>query len=114
MRITREECALHAKANDCWIVISGKVYDVTQYLDEHPGGGDLILAVGGKDATADFEDAGHTTRARSALDDLCIGECEEGGEPPVVAPPLAPPAEVETLFGALRRWAGRRRRFSGD
>ncbi len=38
----------HNKEDDCWTVYQGKVYDVTQYLDYHPGGrGKLMLAAGG-------------------------------------------------------------------
>ncbi|KAF2560168.1 hypothetical protein F2Q68_00014131 [Brassica cretica] len=42
-----EEVAAHNKQDDCWIVIDGKVYDVTPYMDEHPGGDDVLLAVTG-------------------------------------------------------------------
>ena len=34
----------HSKEEDCWLVIDGNVYDVTPFLDEHPGGFDIILA----------------------------------------------------------------------
>lgn len=33
----------HTTEDDCWIAISGKVYDVTHFLDEHPGGFDIIV-----------------------------------------------------------------------
>ena len=33
----------HTTEDDCWIAINGKVYDVTQFLDEHPGGFDIIV-----------------------------------------------------------------------
>ncbi len=35
----------------CYVTIGTKVYDVTSFLDDHPGGGDLILDYGGKDVT---------------------------------------------------------------
>lgn len=44
---TLEDCKAHNKEEDCWLVISGKVYDVTQFLDEHPGGFDIVLAATG-------------------------------------------------------------------
>lgn len=34
----------HSREDDCWLVIDGEVYDVTTFLDEHPGGFDIILA----------------------------------------------------------------------
>ena len=34
---TRQEVAAHNTAQDCWIVVDNGVYDVTQWLDKHPG-----------------------------------------------------------------------------
>lgn len=45
---TLEECAKHSTEKDCWLVIHGKVYDVTEFLDEHPGGYDIVVANTGK------------------------------------------------------------------
>ena len=41
--IALEECKLHTTEKTCWIVVHGKVYDVTDFLEEHPGGFDIIL-----------------------------------------------------------------------
>lgn len=46
--ITLQDCKAHNKEEDCWLVISGKVYDVTEFLDEHPGGFDIVLAATGR------------------------------------------------------------------
>lgn len=48
---TREEVFQHRKKNDCWIILSGEVYDVTSWLSKHPGGTRLLLHYGGEDAT---------------------------------------------------------------
>ena len=37
-----EEVFKHKTADDCWLLIEGKVYDVTKYLDEHPGGSGTV------------------------------------------------------------------------
>jgi cytochrome b involved in lipid metabolism len=42
-----DDCKQHTKEQDCWIVLSGKVYDVSEFLDEHPGGFDIVLAATG-------------------------------------------------------------------
>jgi len=55
------------------------VYNVTEYLDEHPGGGEVMLSVAGKDATEDFEDVGHSNHARSMLAKYELGAFA-GGE----------------------------------
>ncbi|CAN6976044.1 hypothetical protein IGI04_036944 [Brassica rapa subsp. trilocularis] len=78
-----EEVAAHNKQDDCWIVIDGKVYDVTPYMDEHPGGDDVLLAVTGKDATDEFEDAGHSKTARELMEEYFIGELDEASLPEI-------------------------------
>jgi len=55
------------------------VYNVTEYLDEHPGGGEVMLSVAGKDATNDFEDVGHSSHARSMLAKYMLADFA-GGE----------------------------------
>lgn len=49
------EVAKHNSRESCWVIIKGKVYDVTDFLDEHPGGASIILRYGGKDATAEYD-----------------------------------------------------------
>ena len=51
-----------------------KVYDVTKYLDDHPGGAEVLLDVAGQDADEFFEDIGHSKEARSELAKHYIGE----------------------------------------
>ena len=47
---------------------------MTKYLDDHPGGEEVLLDRGGKDATEDYEDVGHSAEARKHLDKFEIGE----------------------------------------
>lgn len=41
------EIAKHNSPTSCWLVIHGKVYDVTNFLDQHPGGRSILLKQGG-------------------------------------------------------------------
>ncbi|KAF4651993.1 hypothetical protein FOZ61_010002 [Perkinsus olseni] len=53
-KLTWEEVAQHNSKHDCWTVINGVVYDVTSYLDYHPGGRGELLQGAGKDCTELF------------------------------------------------------------
>lgn len=50
--------------------------DITPFLNEHPGGPDVIVSVSGKDCTQDFEDVGHTDSARRMAEKYVIGKLE--------------------------------------
>jgi L-lactate dehydrogenase (cytochrome) len=46
---TVAEVAKHNTPQDCWIIIEGKVYDVTKFLAEHPGGAKVIMKLAGNE-----------------------------------------------------------------
>lgn len=52
--IAMAEVSLHNTPTDCWSAIDGKVYDLTQWIDKHPGGAVVIKALCGKDGSAGF------------------------------------------------------------
>ncbi|KAL7908881.1 putative fumarate reductase/succinate dehydrogenase [Trichoderma velutinum] len=52
---TMEEIAKHNKKDDLWVVVKGVVLDLTNWLEEHPGGVNAILNFMGRDATEEFE-----------------------------------------------------------
>jgi cytochrome b involved in lipid metabolism len=79
--INRSEVSVHCHENDCWIIINGKVYNVTAFLNEHPGGPEIIQELAGKDATEDFMDTGHSPVAHSTLNKFYVGLAE--GDVPV-------------------------------
>lgn len=69
-------------------MIHDKVYDATNFIDEHPGGEEVLLDVGGQDATEAFEDVGHSDEARSILEGLKTADLKrKPGEAP--APEVA-------------------------
>jgi len=65
------------KSKSIWMVIHDKVYDVTKFLDEHPGGEEILVEHASKDATESFEDVGHSTDAREMMSSYLIGELRE-------------------------------------
>lgn len=48
------ELQQHVTRESCWVVVQGNVYDVTSFLDAHPGGASILLQNAGKDATKQF------------------------------------------------------------
>ncbi|XP_073321182.1 cytochrome b5 type B [Pagrus major] len=71
---TLEEIRVHNMCNDTWLIIHDKIYDITGFLEEHPGGEEVLLEQAGADATESFEDVGHSTDAREMLQQYFIGE----------------------------------------
>ncbi|RVW19114.1 Cytochrome b5 [Vitis vinifera] len=69
-----------------------KVYDVTKFLEDHPGGDDVLLSATGKDATDDFEDVGHSSSARAMMDEFHVGDIDTATIPSKVnyTPPKQP------------------------
>ncbi|CCC06920.1 hypothetical protein SMACR_00944 [Sordaria macrospora] len=53
--LTGVEVAKHNTKDDCWVIVHGKAYDITEFLPEHPGGMKIILKYAGKDATEEFD-----------------------------------------------------------
>ncbi|KAJ8588932.1 cytochrome b5 [Rhizopogon salebrosus TDB-379] len=77
--VTYEELKQNSTKNSLYVLLHAKVYDVTKFIDEHPGGDDVILAEAGKDATQAFEDVGHSDEARELLPNLLVGDFEQDG-----------------------------------
>lgn len=70
---SEKDVAAHDRPSDCWIIVRGVVYDVTSFLESHPGGPLLILSVAGGDATQAFAAPGHSTRAVEQLLSMRVG-----------------------------------------
>ncbi|XP_020213413.1 cytochrome b5 [Cajanus cajan] len=64
---TLSQVSQHKSNKDCWVVINGRVLDVTKFLEEHPGGEEVILEVGGNDATKEFDAIGHSKAAQNVV-----------------------------------------------
>ncbi|AOW03954.1 uncharacterized protein YALI1_D15063g [Yarrowia lipolytica] len=73
---TLKQVAEHKDRNDLWMIINGKVYDISSFVDEHPGGEEVLLDAGGTEATNAFDDVGHSEDAYGILNDLYVGEVD--------------------------------------
>jgi cytochrome b involved in lipid metabolism len=75
---TREEVAKHNTETDLWIILKDqqtaefRVYDLTPYVDEHPGGPAIMRNAGG-DASEGFFDSQHTPSVFLLVEEYCIG-----------------------------------------
>jgi len=99
--LTYAEVAAHSSKKDLYVVIHDKVYNTSSFVDEHPGGEEVLLDVGGQDATEAFEDVGHSDEAREILQGLLIGNLKraEGDPAPKVTTPPTKPAAVNQSSG---------------
>lgn len=75
---TAAEVSDHNSEDDCWMIINAKVYNVTTYINKHPGGEEILQGCG-VDATEMFEGRPttgqpHSRSAESLLESYYIGE----------------------------------------
>ncbi|XP_020213861.1 cytochrome b5 isoform X2 [Cajanus cajan] len=92
--LTFEEVAKHNHKKDCWIIVHGKVYDITPFLDDHPGGDEVLVAATEKDATIDFEDVGHSDSATEMMERYLIGKVDTATLPAKVNHIQQPPTQA--------------------
>ena len=67
-RAMPDRVAASAAADACVLVVDGRALDVTAFLDQHPGGGELLTEFRGRDASLAFDEVGHSFFARAMLD----------------------------------------------
>jgi cytochrome b involved in lipid metabolism len=80
-KYTMEEIGKHCTRESAWIAIHADIYDVSKFLDEHPGGEEVLLEQAGKDGSEAFDDVGHSTDAREMMKQYKIGElCDKDKE----------------------------------
>ena len=76
-RVKLEITIFNTQINKRKLIHWSKVYDVTKFLSEHPGGEEILLECAGVDATEGFEDVGHSADARELLEDYLVGDLRE-------------------------------------
>jgi len=68
------DVATHNGRASCWTIVNGAVYDVTAFIDKHPGGAENVLKLCGKDGSVLFgAKHGGQAKPEAALESLKIG-----------------------------------------
>ena len=93
------EISKHNKQSDCWLLISGKVYDITSFFGSHPGGSKVMAATCGTDATIAYmtqdpnatsstNRSAHSSKATNMLTSYYLGDFNQkiGGQNKIVTP----------------------------
>lgn len=93
------EVAKHDKIDDCWVVIDGYVYDLTDFISSHPGGPEIIKNNSGKDVTSIFS----PIHASDVIEKYIGAEQRMGpldGKMPddLICPPLTPGETPEDVI----------------
>ncbi|KAF9167535.1 fatty acid alpha-hydroxylase [Actinomortierella ambigua] len=104
--VTADEVAQHKTASSCWVVYKGKVYDVTSFLEDHPGGEEYILDHAAQDITdvmADELSHSHSDGAYEMLDDFFVGILASHSKDDNNNTAGARVAEQQDMDGGLRK-----------
>eukprot|EP00439_Symbiodinium_sp_Y106_P048648 s5862_g6.t1 len=110
-KITVAELEKHSSEDNAWMAVHGLVLNLSKdFLDEHPGGPDVVTALAGKDrnahdprqdGTQDFEDISHSDSARDWASKLIIGYMESAADEEGIQTKLVPKhAEAAAKSGA--------------
>ncbi|XP_073531750.1 cytochrome b5 reductase 4 isoform X1 [Phyllobates terribilis] len=73
IEVTEEELAKHNKKTDCWTCIRGLVYNITPYMEYHPGGEEELMKAAGIDGTQLFDQVHRWVNYESMLKECLIG-----------------------------------------
>merc|ERR1711972_1176230 len=108
--LTMAEVAKHTTKTDCWVVLSGNVPNVTNFLTQHPGGELAILTFAGKDATAEFDMIHPPDVVGKYAPDAVIGTLGAGKAPKQkkakrgIAAPAGPQKDKGSAIGNHHAW----------
>ncbi|XP_051574009.1 cytochrome b5 reductase 4-like isoform X2 [Myxocyprinus asiaticus] len=93
IEVTEEELKKHNTRNDCWTCIRGMVYNVSAYMDFHPGGEAELMRAAGIDSTDLFDQVHRWVNYESMLKECLVGRMATKPNP-------APQAQTSTTENA--------------
>ncbi|KAK4043887.1 hypothetical protein C8A01DRAFT_43257 [Parachaetomium inaequale] len=96
MEYTPDDVASHKAKSDNWMIIHGEVFDVSQYIEDHPGGAEVLAEAAGTDATEAFDNAGHSEDALEIMREMCVGVLK-GYKPPAPKRSVQVPRVIEPV-----------------
>ncbi|KAI9897690.1 hypothetical protein N3K66_007546 [Trichothecium roseum] len=105
---TAGQIAEHNSPEDAWMTIHGQVYNVSKYLQDHPGGPDVLAEAAGADASQAFDDAGHSEDALDIMRGYAVGRLKGYEKKKAKLRPVAAPGG--TAAGADSSSANKGRR----
>ncbi|KAI2802766.1 hypothetical protein RDWZM_001055 [Blomia tropicalis] len=73
LNVTKDELSKHDQPDDCWTAIRDKVYNITPYLDYHPGGMEELMRGAGIDSTDLFDETHAYVNYETLLQKCYIG-----------------------------------------
>jgi len=78
--LSKADVAKHATESDCWVIVNNNIYNVTNYIPNHPAGPQTIIPLCGADATEAFNTRNgkgpHLPKANQQLESMLVGAIE--------------------------------------
>ncbi|NBO51453.1 MAG: hypothetical protein EBU86_03275 [Actinobacteria bacterium] len=100
--LTKDEVSKHNKRSDCWSIIEGYVYNLTSWIDQHPGGSSAITGICGVDGTSNFlGQHSRSSSAKSRLKGYELGKLEVAAAAAVPTPAQTPTIAAKNLPAQL-------------
>ncbi|XP_017073098.1 cytochrome b5 reductase 4 [Drosophila eugracilis] len=106
--VSRTELATHNKIDDAWMAIRGRVFNVTRYMDFHPGGVDELMRGVGRDATKLFDEVHAWVNYPQLLGKCYVGPLKENEtkpakEAPLITNAILKPPEIVPRFDWIQQ-----------
>ena len=94
VNLVASEISKHSTAKDCWSIVNGNVYNLTTYVQSHPGGAGVIKNICGRDGSGAFKNQhGSSSKPNNVLSAFLLGsvgsQISSNISQSVITPPAA-------------------------